>query len=50
MNYVSKMVIFFIYICNFYIIIIDIYLIEDKKKLKVLLKMYKCIMYFLFIE
>lgn len=32
MNYVSKMVIFFIYICNFYIIIIDIYLIEVKKK------------------
>lgn len=34
MNYVSKMVIFFIYICNFYIIIIDINLIEDKKKIE----------------
>lgn len=34
MNHVSKMVIFFIYTCNFHTIIIDIYLIEDKKKIE----------------
>lgn len=52
MNHVSKMVIFFIYTCNFHTIIIDIYLIEDKKKSKVLLKMYmyKCTMYSLLTE
>lgn len=55
MNHVSKMVIFFIYTCNIHtvkylIIIIDIYFIEDKKKSKVLLKMYKCTMYSLLTE
>lgn len=34
MNHVSKMVIFFICTCNFHTIIIDIYLIEDKKKIE----------------
>lgn len=39
MNHVSKMVIFFIYTCNIHtvkylIIIIDIYFIEDKKKIE----------------